>query len=237
MRSAPKSRRGATSSPIAGRRVHRRASPAAQRRSPRKGGARMSEKRSLVELIAGGLFARAAETLVGECAPELPMLVYNSRLPDPQFQTIRDWSERLLSAEPWAAFDLEDLPGLFHALNIAMLSCYAYAPHEDRADPPRPGAGSICASPTPAVRSSSSAPAPRRASSRSPSTAPRVRRSSTRRTESSTRSSMRSPPPSPAPAGGSQERSRSTCCAGVQPARHRFGDGGLFDRPLNRLVC
>lgn len=99
----------------------------------------MSDKRSLVELIADDMFARAAETLVGECAPELPMLVYNERLPDPQFQTIRDWSERLLSTEPWTAFDLEDLPGLFHALNVAMLSCYAYAPHEDRADPPRPG--------------------------------------------------------------------------------------------------
>lgn len=99
----------------------------------------MSDKRSPVELIARGLFARAAERLVGECAPELPMLVYNERLPDPQFQTIRDWSERLLSTEPWAAFDLEDLPGVFHALNIAMLSCYAYAAHEDRATPPRPG--------------------------------------------------------------------------------------------------
>lgn len=99
----------------------------------------MSDKRSLVELIADGMFARAAETLVGECAPELPMLVYNERLPDSQFERLRDWSERLLSAEPWVAFDLEDLPGLFHALNIAMLSCYAYAPHEDRVNPPRPG--------------------------------------------------------------------------------------------------
>jgi hypothetical protein len=99
----------------------------------------MSDKRSLVELIADGMFGRAAETLVGECAAELPMLVYNERLPDPQFQTIRDWSERLLSAEPWAAFDIEDLPALFHALNIALLSCYAYAAQEDRANPPRPG--------------------------------------------------------------------------------------------------
>lgn len=85
------------------------------------------------------MFARAAETLVGECAAELPMLVYNERLPDPQFQTIRDWSEQLLSAEPWAGFDLENLPALFHALNIALLSCYTYAPQEDRANPPRPG--------------------------------------------------------------------------------------------------
>lgn len=99
----------------------------------------MTGKRSLVELIADGLFARAAETLVGECAAELPMLVYNERLPDPQFQTIRDWSERLLSPEPWVAFDIEGLPALFHALNIALLSCYAYAPQEDRANPPRPG--------------------------------------------------------------------------------------------------
>lgn len=99
----------------------------------------MSDKRSLVELIAGGMFARAAETLVGECAPELPMLVYNERLPDPQFRTLRDWSEKLLSAEPWASFDIEGLPALFHALNIALLSCYAYAPQEDRANPPRPG--------------------------------------------------------------------------------------------------
>lgn len=99
----------------------------------------MSDKRSLVELIPDGMFARAVETLVGECAPELPMLVYNERLPDAQFQTIRDWSEQLLSTEPWAAFDLEDLPALFHALNIALLSCYAYGPQEDRANPPRPG--------------------------------------------------------------------------------------------------
>ena len=67
------------------------------------------------------------------------MLVYNERLPDPQFETIRDWSERLLSDEPWSAFDLEDLPAVLHALNIAKLACYAYTPHEDRADPPRPG--------------------------------------------------------------------------------------------------
>ena len=99
----------------------------------------MSDERSLIELIADGLFARAAETLLGECAAELPMLVYNERLPDPHFQTLRDWSEQLLSTEPWAAFDLEDLPALFHALNIAMLSCYTYAPQEDRANPPRPG--------------------------------------------------------------------------------------------------
>ncbi|MFO1143070.1 MAG: hypothetical protein U1E59_11860 [Amaricoccus sp.] len=99
----------------------------------------MNDKRSLVELIADGMFARAAATLVGECAAELPMLVYNERLPDTQFQTIRDWSEQLLSTEPWAGFDLEGLPGLFHALNIALLSCYAYAPQEDRANPPRPG--------------------------------------------------------------------------------------------------
>jgi hypothetical protein len=99
----------------------------------------MTDKRSLVELIADGMFTRAAETLVGECAAELPMLVYNERLPDPQFQTIRDWSEQLLSAEPWAGFNLESLPALFHALNIALLSCYAYGPQEDRANPPRSG--------------------------------------------------------------------------------------------------
>ena len=99
----------------------------------------MSDKRSIVELIADGMFARAAEVLVGECAPELPMLAYNERLPDPQFQTIQDWTERLLSAEPWAGFDLEDLPEIFHALNIAMLSCFAFAPDKDRARPPRPG--------------------------------------------------------------------------------------------------
>jgi hypothetical protein len=98
----------------------------------------MSDNRSLVELIADGMFARASEVLI-ECAQELPMLVYNERLPDPQFQRIRDWSERLQSAEPWTGFDLEDLPELFHALNIAMLSCYAFAPQEDRANPPRPG--------------------------------------------------------------------------------------------------
>lgn len=99
----------------------------------------MSGQRSLVELIADCMFARAAETLVGECAPDLPMLVYNERLPDPQFQTIRDWTVRLLSPEPWAAFDIEGLPPVFHALNIALLSCYAYAPQEDRVNPPRPG--------------------------------------------------------------------------------------------------
>jgi hypothetical protein len=99
----------------------------------------MSDKRSLVELIADGMFTRATETLVGECAPELPMLVYNERLPDRQFQVIRDWSERLLSAEPWEAFDIEGLPPVFHALNIALLSCYAYAAQEDRANLPRPG--------------------------------------------------------------------------------------------------
>lgn len=130
----------------------------------------MSDKRSLIELIADGMFARAAETLVGGCAAELPMLVYNERLPDQQFQTIRDWSEQLLSAEPWAAFDLEDLPGFFHALNVAMLSCYAYAPHEDRINPPRPGTGFTCASLAPAAPSSSNAPARRRASFPSPST-------------------------------------------------------------------
>jgi hypothetical protein len=99
----------------------------------------MSDKRSLVELIADGMFTRATETLVCECAPELLMLVYNERLPDPQFQTIQDWSDRLVSDEPWAAFDLDGLPPVFHALNIALLSCYAYAPQEDRANPPRPG--------------------------------------------------------------------------------------------------
>lgn len=46
---------------------------------------------------------------------------------------------RLLSAEPCAAFDLEGLPEVFHALNIALLSCYAYGVQEDRARPPRPG--------------------------------------------------------------------------------------------------
>jgi hypothetical protein len=99
----------------------------------------MSDKRSLVELIAGGKLTRATETLVGECAPELPMLVYNERLPDPQFQVIRDWSERLLSDEPWAAFDLEGLPSVLHSLNIALLSCYAYAAQDDHRNPPRPG--------------------------------------------------------------------------------------------------
>jgi hypothetical protein len=99
----------------------------------------MSDKRSLAQLIADGLFARATDTLVGECAPELPMLVYNERLPDPQFQTIRDWSETLLAPEPWTAFDIKGLPPVFQALNIALLSCYAYAPQEDRANPPLPG--------------------------------------------------------------------------------------------------
>lgn len=42
----------------------------------------MSDNRSLVELIADGMCARAAEVLL-DCAPELPMLVYNERLPDP----------------------------------------------------------------------------------------------------------------------------------------------------------
>jgi hypothetical protein len=99
----------------------------------------MSDKRSLVELIADGMFTRATETLVCECAPELPMLVYNERLPDPQFQVIRDWSDRLVSNEPWAAFDLEGLPSVLHALNIALHSCYAYAAQDDHRNPPRPG--------------------------------------------------------------------------------------------------
>lgn len=98
----------------------------------------MTHQPSNVELIANGLFDRAKEILL-ECAPELHMLGFNERLPASLFQTIGVWSEQLLSAEPWAAFDIEGLPDLFHALNIAMLSCYAYKPEEDQANPPRPG--------------------------------------------------------------------------------------------------
>lgn len=99
----------------------------------------MTERRSLAQLAGERQFRRAAEILLEECAPELSALVFNDRLPDGPLYTILEWSDRMQSAEPWTAFEIDDLPVLFRSLNVALVCSYTYARAEEKGNPPPPG--------------------------------------------------------------------------------------------------
>ena len=82
--------------------------------------------------------SRLLATLVERCAPEITLLVYSPRIPDEPFIRLLAWSERLQSGDPWSAFHVDDLPALFGALNVALLSSWGYAPapNQGRGVPP-----------------------------------------------------------------------------------------------------
>jgi hypothetical protein len=87
------------------------------------------------EREAQPMLSIAFERLITDYAPQLCSLVYNERIPDRHLNLILDWLSILRSRQPDEALELKVLSEIFHALNIALLSCYAFKPVVEENNP------------------------------------------------------------------------------------------------------